>query len=202
MEKSLSLFNMENDFDEKMLIDYKNLEKLKWHDKSAFRNFLNRQYNLWPMLTEDFVNEFATYLKKKKLKRGLEIMSGTGILAKHLNDRGISILPTDNYDWMVGRAHLKKLAKEHKVERIVASQAIKKYEPEVDFLLVSWPPHENRSRWWLKYWSSKPIFYIGEYPNGCTGDDNLHKSVKWYSAGGIRINSWEGIHDELHLGYK
>lgn len=123
------------------------------------------------LITDNLLYNLSNLLYGNKC---LEIMSGNGALAKGLQDYGVDIKATDNYEmsdffsndyWT-------------EVEQIDAVDAIVKYGKDVDFVLCSWIPYYKPIGYYaikkLYEVNPKAIFiYIGEEEGGCTADSNF-----------------------------
>ena len=153
-----------------------------WNMASSIRDLYIRVYG-FVRLSEEFVNALAEYLKGKKV---LSIMSGSCTLERHLFDRGIDIICTDNNEWVDKpngdlpskySAWNSDFAKEH-LEKLEACEAIRKYGRDVDYVLCAWPPYTspaatNAIRTMNEVRFGLPMIYIGEGDGGCCADDEF-----------------------------
>ena len=102
-------------------------------------------------------------------------MSGRGLLAKELQDKGVTIKATDDNTWAVdGNWEVLPI-----VEERDAVEACK--EATQDILLICWPYLDNTAYECIKeYYSVKPdglVIYVGEW-DGCTADDKFFEHFK------------------------
>lgn len=123
------------------------------------------------LVTDNLLYNLSNLLYGNKC---LEIMSGNGSLAKGLQDYGVDIIATDNYD-MVSKFNNDFWTD---VENIDAVDAIEKYGKDVDFVLCSWIPYYKsigyRAIKKLYEINPRAIFIcIGEDKGGCTADDRF-----------------------------
>lgn len=159
------------------------------------RDELTQEYCLWTMINKMWVSELALWIGNRRV---LEIMSGTGWLAKGLSEQGISIKATDSKAWAVHRRP--SLPYVFPVQKMDAEVAVKKYRDQYDVLLVSWPPYgDKRLHYACLAWGSKPILYIGE-ENGCTADDRFHVHMDMQALD-LSYPRWFGMHDRVYLGH-
>jgi len=148
----------------------------------------------YSLVCRSWVRPLAEFIGSRKV---LEIMSGTGALAKALRDEGTDIIATDDYSWKATFA-----GQWTKVEKRSALSAIKKYGKSVDFIIMSWPYLDDMALKSLeKMRTVNPdcrLIYIGEPMGGCNADnsffagavldeadsalDNVRKAYpRWYS---------------------
>lgn len=137
----------------------------------------------------------------------LELGGGSGLYASILKQAGLRIICTDSY--------LEKKEDDisyTNVERLTASEAMKKYGDHCNVLLIIWsrgfPSSED-----LKFFKGYKAIVIGEGRDGCTsagefdylydcfGDDSENKNrkicKKWVITKGHPIECWECIHDQV-----
>lgn len=123
------------------------------------------------LITDNLLYNLSNLLYGNKC---LEIMSGNGSLTKGLQDYGVDILATDNYE-MVDFFNNDFWTE---VENIDAVDAIDKYGKDVNFVICSWIPYYKP----IGYQAIKKLYevnpkavfiYIGEEMGGCTADDNF-----------------------------
>lgn len=107
---------------------------------SIIRDHYTRQYG-FVYLYEGFVNALAEYLKGKKV---LSVMSGSCTLEKHLKDRGVDIICSDSGEWHNIPEYKTWAGNDLTVEILDAVEAIHKYGNDVDYVLMSWPPYNER----------------------------------------------------------
>lgn len=108
------------------------------YGKTIFREYYITEVG-FTVVTKQFARGmYDTLLKDKKC---LEIMSGTGALAKALKDAGVDIIATDNYSGINYYPFNSNLWTD--VEKIDSLEAIKKYGKDVDCMIMSWIPTES-----------------------------------------------------------
>lgn len=135
----------------------------------------------FPLYLEEWINPLAEYLSNKKV---LEIMAGSGFLAKQLADRGVNIKATDNktYPEFIFNNYFD-------VEELNCMDAVKKYAKDSDVLFCSWPTMDNEyANACLKALEINPnliIMMIGENCGGCTASDLFFKNFK------IDVNNYD-----------
>jgi hypothetical protein len=125
----------------------------------------------WGTMSNPFLNDLATYLKGKRV---LETFAGNGLLAHHLQKRGIDIHPTSLLTGHDG--HERGMFCE--VEKLDARQAALKYRDSFDIMLMCWPPPEESAMQTAILWGEeRPFVFIGEVTNleighygGCASD--------------------------------
>lgn len=125
----------------------------------------------WGNFEDKFVDELVDWIGDKRV---LEVFAGNGLLAKKLQNRGVSIIPTSTF-----QSHDRHEYGMHcEVEELSAVQAVRKYEHETDILLMSWPvPTEDASAACVLWGEDRPMIYIGEVTDlsinqlgGCASD--------------------------------
>lgn len=129
------------------------------------------------LITGEFCDKLAKFIGNRKV---LEVMSGKGVLAKGLIDRGVYIKCTDDYSWLG-----QNLNQWIEVEQIDGVEAVKKYGKDYDILLMSWAPYEKPDAYNIlmamrKFNPNMIMIYIGESEGGCCADINFFNAVKPY----------------------
>lgn len=131
----------------------------------------------FPLITAEVVTELASHLKGKNV---LELAAGSGYLSSLLQQRGIQVKVTDNFNWANGNyGSWKKPFTE--VESIDALKAIEKYGDDYDVVLLSWPPYDNPLAHQILLRcleKNLDMIYIGEDIGGCTADDDFFDLVE------------------------
>lgn len=127
----------------------------------------------YSLVSKNWVRPLAAFIGKRKV---LEIMSGTGALAKALQDEGVDVTATDDYSWKATFA-----GQWTKVEKRDALKAISKYGKATDFILMSWPYLDDTALKVLQRMRRvNPdcrLIYIGEPKGGCNADDAFFDAV-------------------------
>lgn len=130
-------------------------------------------------LYEKFVDALAEYLRGKKV---LSVMSGPCILERHLKLRGVDIISTDSGEWYGIPEYCAWLSDSLSVEMIDAVTAVHQYGNNVDYVLCSWPPYNERAAYdtIIAMRETNPnltMIYIGEDMGGCCADDDFFRTV-------------------------
>lgn len=149
------------------------------------------------LLTNEWVDDFAKWINGR---RCLEVMSGTGALAKCLKDRGVDIIATDNFSWNEGNNISEFKNFWTGIENIDDVSAIDKYGKDVDIIIMSWPEMESVAyQVLLNMRLTNPnavLVYIGEGYGGCTADDDFFDIAEYVDDEITdRYPQWYGIHD-------
>ena len=139
----------------------------------------------------------------------LEVMGGSGYLSWALNKMGVKdIICTDNYSWANGSKPKWAKADLFEVEEMDAIDAVRKYGPDVDFVLMSWPYMDSSAYdvlMTLREVNPKAtLIYIGEDWGGCTAYDDFFGAVEYIDTDlAAKVNevfpSFDGIHDRVYL---
>lgn len=159
--------------------------------QSTYGKIIFRQYYITEVGFNVVTKEFARGLYNKVLKgkKCLEVMSGTGALAKALKECGADIIATDDFSGTTFYPLSDSLWTE--VEKIDSLEAVKKYGKDIDFLLMSWIPNHTE----IGYQTIKllhgvnpncKLIIIGEEGaiTGSTATENFKanvKVIKWFS---------------------
>ncbi|WP_304576773.1 hypothetical protein [Romboutsia ilealis] len=181
---------------------------------TCFRNIAIR-YVGFTLLTNKFLNNLSNYIGNKKC---LEVMAGKGSLSKGLMDRGVNVIPTDNFSWKQ-KLNLDDLWTD--IENIDCLDAIRKYGKDVDFIIASWIPMDNTGYNMLKLMNEiNPeckMIVIGEDIDGCTANDNFFNNLEFVFEDYYQrdtqddmcifgmvnaipdFRSWSGIYDRVSI---
>ena len=130
-------------------------------------------------LYEKFIDALAEYLRGKKV---LSVMSGSCTLERHLKLRGVDIISTDSGEWYGIPKYCAWSKDSLSVEMVDAVTAVHQYGNNVDYVLCSWPPYNERSAYdtILAMRETNPnltMIYIGEDMGGCCADDDFFWTV-------------------------
>lgn len=142
----------------------------------------------WSVYTTEYLEGLARLLRGHRV---LEVCAGTGILAAHMQARGLDWKATD----------LEPV--NDLVEKVDALAAVSIFKPEVVF--VSWIPYTSDLDGHLVDAATKhriPLIVVGEGNGGCTGSGGLWSRparrlyceddlFDWFSD----VPTWPGIHD-------
>ena len=141
---------------------------------SILKDEILRPITGYANLNGEMLDKMAEALDGKKC---LEIMAGNGLLSRELQDRGVDVLATDKYTISEnGYYALRGVDTHTQIEYLDALDAVNKYAADVDVIIMSWPPYNNRisSDVIDALHEINPdidILYIGESQGGCTADD-------------------------------
>jgi hypothetical protein len=67
-------------------------------------------------------------------------------------------------------------------------------------LLLCWPPYNTSAAYkCLIAFAGETLAYIGEGPEGCTGDKLFHQTLQkeWVKTKKVTIPQWPNLHDQL-----
>lgn len=173
---------------------------------SIMKTFMRQEYIKhagYAIITKTFADNLAKYLSAFKC---LEIMSGRGMLAKALRDRGVDIIATDDDSWDF---HINQSPRWTEVEHIEAGDAIRKYN-DVEYIIASWMPMDIKSkriiRMIRKHNPYAKLIIIGEGFGGCTANDAFFDRIEperpdvvFESFIADELPSWWAIHDYAQL---
>lgn len=101
-----------------------------------YREYLQNRFGMWAYITTDLtaaiVREFPNW-------RFLEVMAGNGYLSAGLRQAGADVICTDSLAWTAENETGRQLVTS--VAALDAKQAVQKYGPQVDAVLMSWSPN-------------------------------------------------------------
>lgn len=138
------------------------------------------------LVTRRMIREMAKVFGKDKV---LEIMSGTGYMAYALQKEGVNIIATDNHSWDENVFHtVMPWVEMHNVDCLKAIEWCAKNEPEVRWVLMSWPPYSEpiaahvvrlleEINTTIRKDNPINLFYIGEGEGGCTADYDFFELI-------------------------
>ena len=167
-------------------------------------------------VSKDWVSKLAAWIGESTV---LEIGAGNGMLARALQEFGVTITPTDDFSWkesgkLVKDSTYKKKSKEiqtwTEVLKLDYADAIEKFG--ADLLLLCWPPYSeplatNAVEAFFQKNPTGLVIYIGEGFGGCTANDRFFEVTepvddsfdeRFFEAANL-FRSWPGIHDQLSL---
>ena len=116
----------------------------------------------------------------------LEVMCGLGSYTAALRSLGVDVRAADDMSWMESEKSRYRVWKENAwigdIEPYDAVSAVRRYGPQVSFILMSWPPQNDpAARQTLEAMREvNPacrMIYIGEQRGGCTADDSFFDSM-------------------------
>lgn len=167
------------------------LDDQVWRTREVCRS----QYGMFAIVARNWIDELANWIGDRSC---LEIMAGSGWLAKALSESGVDIVATDDLSWDFH----KKVDLVFPVEKLNATASIKRYS-DADVLIVSWPPYRgNAIDYACRAWGKGiPIVYIGEGEGGCTATDYFFRHfVEYDNMPYIPLLAWPGLHDRVMIG--
>jgi hypothetical protein len=167
-------------------------------------SYINR--DLWIDLvgfvrvTYDWVRPLAKWIGKRKC---LEVMSGSGALAKALQDCGADITATDNHTWTAEWFNNTWT----EVEMLDAVDAVEVYGPGSDIVILGWPYMDDTAyRVLMKMRAVNPeliLLFIGEKAHSgysVTADNNFFNAAQEiidpaFDEAVTSFKPFYGIHD-------
>lgn len=167
------------------------------------RNFV-KKYS-WSIVCKEVIDKIKQYAKPPIF----DVMAGSGWMGKVLNDNGIKVISSDLYVGKNNKYGHEKLHDE--VSEVSAIEKMKqisilaeKGETRGDIIL-SWPPYQESLGYEiLKLVSPNAyVFYFGEGPYGCTGDDDMHNLLYDHNffihIETFSIPQFDSLHDALFI---
>lgn len=132
------------------------------------------------LISNDWVKPLSEWIGNRKC---LEIMSGTGMLSRSLQDFNVSIRATDDFSWKFDdNTWITESSQWCCVEKFDCISAIQRYGVDVDIIICSWPYiNDIAYQSLLKMRSINPdcvMIYIGEDKGGCTASEEFFKAVE------------------------
>ena len=151
------------------------------------------------LISKDWIKELTPLLRNKKC---LEIMAGSGMLAKALFDEGIDIIATDSKEWQYNDVWFD-------IESLDAISAIKKYGKDMDYIICSWIPYASNIgtqviQLMRNINPNLKMIYIGEPAGGCCADYSFYDIVEYIENDYIenankKFKRWSGLYDKIYL---
>lgn len=152
---------------------------------------------MWAIVDSIWTGQLSQWIGSRKC---VEIASGAGFLAKALSEAGVDIIATDDRSWNSSKHQ--NMVFVHPVEKLDALEAVKKYNDR-DILIMSWVPYESEIDFQAaEIWGyNRPIIYVGESFEGCTGSQKFWTHFEEYEdLPEFSIMAWPGIHDCVFIG--
>jgi hypothetical protein len=128
----------------------------------------------------------------------VEMGAGTGYWAKLLRLRGVDVLAYDKHPGQNEQASHIWTAVRVGTPSVLESEAV---SPGRN-LLLCWPPYDEPMAYeCLEHFQGERVFYVGESPGGCTGDEDFHEKLRrdFDVEKSIDLPQWPGIHDYLSV---
>lgn len=134
---------------------------------------------IFQIYTKEFIETLAKDIKALKPKKILEVGAGDGRLSYFLNRYGVNSKPIDDYKWekTEDQKEVKGIRYPKEVEKIDFKDALKREQP--DTVIICW--EELGAKFTidiLEYPSVKNVIWIGEFPGGCTGNEETFNRFK------------------------
>jgi hypothetical protein len=121
--------------------------------------------DIFQFYSTEFIDHIVEIINKLAPQSIVEVGAGDGYLSYFLGERGINVIPTDDYS----RHHINR---PDRVEKIGHIDALKKYAP--DLVVINWEELLGKySIDVLGYPTVKHLLWIGEGEGGCTGSEEL-----------------------------
>lgn len=169
-------------------------DKFFLYSSSAIRDEMIR-LSSFVVIDQSLAKSLAEYIGDRKV---LEIMAGTGCLAKALSDQGITIHPTDIFEDTYCFHGYQNMFMD--VEQMDCIEAIEKYAKEYDILLCSWPRSESpiveALQTMRRVNPNMVMLYIGEDYGGCCAPDEFFEEA-FVEIPRITLKRWYGIYDSI-----
>lgn len=171
------------------------------HQLSEFRTVLQNEFGYWATITADLMDDWSTLFPNFKY---LEIMAGNGYVSKGFRQNNISSICTDNLSWskQSPTGHVPVTS----IERLDAIAALKKYNQQVDAVVLAWSPDREEIDYEILQYIRQTnlyFFVIGE-KYGATN------SKKFWDAAAVVNNdrvqqlnkvysNYDLVHDKIFL---
>lgn len=153
----------------------------------------------WSIPCKEVIDAFKKYSPSRKI---LDVMAGSGWWVKLLNDVGLNAEASDiepgegnSYKHHTSWVPIKKCDGAEMV----------KLNQEAD-IIVAWPPYDEPEGTRIVKEIKRPgtiLYYIGEGPDGCTGDGEFHNLLddknEWESLEFVSLPQWDGLHDNMEV---
>ena len=175
------------------------------YENNIYSTFKLRQeftedMGIWCLVAQDWVDLMVE--KWMVGKRVLEVIGGTGLLAKAIRKthKCKRVVVTDDLSWeKKGITDIVNFDTE--VIEMDAVESIEVYGWESDVLVMSWMPYDQPLAYKvMQAWGkSKPIVFIGEGQGGCTADDAFFNGFREEDY--LDIPQFAGLHDYVSMGY-
>lgn len=132
------------------------------------------------LLYWSWIRPLASWIGNRKC---MEIMAGCGSLTKCLQDCGVKIFATDNYEWHNRESYIVWNDSWTEIEKIDCVEAINKYGKDIDIIICSWPEMNDIAYHCLCAMRNvNPnciMIYIGEPYMGCTASDLFFENAEY-----------------------
>ena len=165
------------------------------HDGSmTARGILTKKYS-WAIPNMEALRCIAEYSPI------LEVGAGTGYWASLLSKMNVTIRAVDNRPPLRLRPNLYGHKEQH--FKVVRGNYGEVYDWPKSTLFLCWPPGCSSavSSECLYAYHGKILLYVGEYANGCTGDNVFHDTLAkdWVRIHQQAIPRWFGMCDSLFV---
>jgi len=154
-----------------------------------------RMKGIYPILTMEWVRQVAEWIGDRKT---LEVMAGTGWLARALAECGANVTATDSYSWHF----MKTVQRVYPIQKMKAETAIKKLGGDAELLIICWPDFRTRDVCVAaeEWGPDRPILYIGEGNGGACACSEFFSRFEEEEEPQVLIPSWPCLHDRLSVG--
>jgi 16S rRNA G966 N2-methylase RsmD len=125
----------------------------------------------FPILTKECLDTLSDFLKSKKC---LDAGAGSGYLSYFLDQRGVVVTASEKFISGNGYGFKKIWKNDH------AGDSLDLLPGDFDAVLLAWPPYESEfgMNVLTKMTKGQLLVYQGEGMGGCTGNDEMHESLK------------------------
>jgi len=164
---------------------------LSFMDKIHFREEYTSKFS-WSVITQEVVREIKDATKELKV---LEVAAGSGYLAKHLQNAGIDVLPTNlsDSDWKVNQISFTN------VKNMDAIEAVNNIE--FDIVLFSWCQYGSSlaAEVFKRLKNGQRYIHIGEGWGGCTATDEFFELISEHKSEPSYLFNFDGIRDYMEI---
>ena len=188
----MSFLSLNGDEAKRMFLDLKETEttapaEIYEKTRNYSLRFLYTGYFSWCIVTDYLLSD----IQKRAHGRVVDIIAGSGFLAKKLRERGVEVdangpiqehYQCDSHDFGIS------------FRRPPVAIA-----GDYDTVILSWPPYDNSlaADIWQAMRPNSTLIYIGEWKGGCCADDDFFEDVAPFVEERVKILQWEHIHDEM-----
>lgn len=184
------------------------LKEIEIIERHSFNNFIFKSmYNMnsFTVLNHEFLLKIIEIIIKNKIKKVVELGSGTSVFSKWLNvylkkeNVDVDIIAVDKHE--EDYFDVKNLFFETK--NYDAIEYMNKYQEKDTLYILGWPSYDTSFAYNvlknLKF--NNRILYIGEQEGGCTANDNFFELLNNYKIKNIYkvYKSFSTIYDQPYL---
>lgn len=136
----------------------------------------------------------------------VEMGAGLGYWAWMIKQAGGDVIAYDDFSWFVDGSEAENVRNKFHRDKTWfpinhGTPATLEAHPDRN-LLLCWPPYDDSMALdCLVHWQGEFLFYIGEGPGGCTGDEMFHERADelFTTVKEIHLPQWPGLHDRLYI---